>query len=504
MRCFYVIERIMLAIVLRILRVVRRLLQSEPRMFALLGAPICQPTLAWIGRMKAFQVYLKGRRECPAYQNFLADQHASSIKHSKELSILPATTKENYVKQYDIESRCYGGRIPSKGVVIDESSGSSGVPNSWIRGPEERSSVKAIMQLSYALMFDKQDFFILNCFALGPWATGMNVSMSLVDVAIMKSIGPDKTKLENALKQFGPKYRYLIAGYPPFVKNFVDTTTLDLRQYDLHLVLGGEGMSEGLRAYFGKWFKSVFSSYGASDLEINIGAETEFTIALRQTCWKDAALSKTLFGREDPPMIFQYNPLDYLIEQNADGELIFTIARLANVSPKIRYNLRDRGGVYRHAHLIKKLQNLGINLAGLTKRTVSFPILYVYGRNDLSVPFFGCKIFTSDLDHIIHEDPLLAKHLNSFQIQNEEDKQFNRQLHLHLEQSEGSTEPLEELHLHDVFYNGLMQVNQDFREITKMITPQHVRVTIHPYGTGPFANRDIRIKNRYVEPNSAL
>ena len=76
------------------------------------------------------------------------------------------------------------------------------------------------------------------------------------------------------------------------------------------------------------------------------------------------------------------------------------------------------------------------------------------------------------------------------------DAQFNRLLHLHLEQAEGSTETLGDLH--DVFYQGLARVNQDFREITKMITPQHVRVTLYPYGTGPFASRDIRVKSRYV------
>jgi phenylacetate-CoA ligase len=325
--------------------------------------------------------------------------------------------------------------------------------------------------------------------------------MSLVDVAIMKSIGPDKAKLENALKQFGPKYRYLIAGYPPFVKNFVDTTTLDLRPYELHLIVGGEGISEGLREYFGKWFKSIFSSYGASDLEINIGAETAFTIAMRQLCWKDGAISKALFGREDPPMIFQYNPLDYVIEQDANGEVIFTIARLANVAPKIRYNLQDRGGVHTHADLLQKLKNLNVDPSRLAKRASSFPILHIYGRSDLSVPFFGCKVFPTDMEHIIGEDRILVKHLNSFQIQNEEDEQFNRRLHLHLERSEGSVESLDESWLHQVFYNGLMRVNQDFREITKMIVPEQVRVTLHVYGTGPFAGRDIRIKNRYVAAN---
>jgi phenylacetate-CoA ligase len=255
-------------------------------------------------------------------------------------------------------------------------------------------------------------------------------------------------------------------------------------------------MSEGLRGYFGKWFQSVHSSYGASDLEINIAAETELTIALRQLCWKSPAISQAVFGRENPPMIFQYNPLDYVIEQGPEGELIFTIARLVNVAPKIRYNLHDRGGVWRYADLKSYLAKLGIDVTSIAKQAGRFPLLYVYGRNDLSVPFFGCKVFPTDLDQIIHQDPRLAKHLNSFQIENVEDERFNRQLHLRLEQAEGSSEPLGDLH--DVFFEGLIRVNQDFREITKMITPNHVRVTLYAYGQGPFANRDIRVKCRYV------
>jgi phenylacetate-CoA ligase len=490
------ISRILLRISLATLGALRRILQSEPRFLGLLGAQALQPVLVWIGSIKAWEVYLKASRDCPAYRTFLSDQHASSVGNPRDLSLLPVTTKENYVSKYGIQARCYGGRIPSKGVVIDESSGSSGTPNNWVRGPAERDSVKAIIQLSYSQRFKGGDFFILNCFALGPWATGMNVSMSLVDLGIMKSIGPDKAKLENALRLFGTGYRYLVTGYPPFMKNFLDTATLDLSEYEMHLIVGGEGMSEGLRGYFAKWFKSVYSSYGASDLEINIGAETEFTIALRQLCWKNPAVSQTLFGRENPPMIFQYNPLDYIIEQSPEGELIFTIARLVNVAPKIRYNLHDSGGVWRFADLKSNLLKLSIDTDSLAKDAGSFPLLYVYGRNDLSVPFFGCKVFPTDLDHIIHQDPRLAKHINSFQIQNVEDEQFNRLLYVHLEQAEGSTEELGDLH--DVFYNGLASVNQDFREITKMITPNHVRVTLYAYGKGPFEGRDIRVKSRYV------
>jgi phenylacetate-CoA ligase len=94
-------------------------------------------------------------------------------------------------------------------VVIDESSGSSGVPNNWVRSAEEREDVKRILQLNYQLIYRDSCCILLNCFALR-WATGMNVSMSLVDVGILKSIGPDQKKLENTLEIFGRDYRYLV------------------------------------------------------------------------------------------------------------------------------------------------------------------------------------------------------------------------------------------------------------------------------------------------------
>ena len=42
--------------------------------------------------------------------------------------------------------------------------------------------------------------FVINAFALGPWATGMSVSMSIVDVSVLKSTGPDIAKIVNTLK----------------------------------------------------------------------------------------------------------------------------------------------------------------------------------------------------------------------------------------------------------------------------------------------------------------
>ncbi len=357
----------------------RRFINWSPPLYALMNTGAVQPLLAFLGRIKARGVYEKARRHAPAYRAFLAGQGV----RIRALEDVPVTDKANYVKAYSVEERCYGGRIPPVGSVIDESSGSSGVPNNWVRGPEERARATRDLQLNYGLMFGDANYFLINCFALGPWATGMNVSMSLSNVGILKSIGPDREKLENTLRLFGPKYRYLIFGYPPFIKQFVDNTDLPLASYDLHAVIGGEGISEALRAHLMESFKTVLSSYGASDLEINLATETELTIALRKACMQDRSLCMRLFGRETPPMIFQYNPIDHYIESTDEGELLFTITRLATAAPKVRYNLHDSGGIITYKQLQMVLTQYSGHAAVKPQRVSHFPVLYLFGRSDM-------------------------------------------------------------------------------------------------------------------------
>lgn len=483
---------------IRSLWLIRWALGADGRTYLILFAPRLQPFLAFVGRVRAFAVFERARRECPAYREFLKAENYQS-ENVWRLENVPVMTKENYVKKYTLEERCYGGAIPAPGSVIDESSGSSGVPNNWVRSASERKDVKRVLQLNYEIIYNDKSCILLNCFALGPWATGMNVSMSLANVGILKSIGPEAKKLENTLRLFGAKYRYLIFGYPPFLKAWLDETELDLSLYRIDAVVGGEGMSEGLRSHFLKFFNSVVSSYGASDLEINIGVETELTIALRRLCFQNRSLSEKLFGRETPPMIFQYNAADYIIETNAEGELIFTITRFEGAAPKIRYNLRDSGGCYVYEDLSAHLKSEGFEIAELAERQSAFPILFVHGRNDLSVPFYGAKIFPHDLEEIINTNPALVGRINSFQIKSDESPDLKRTLKIHLEKVRLPKNDLpagEELH--ELIFAELCRVNQDFREVTKMFDRNQVEIYLHDFETDMFAGRDIRIKNKYI------
>jgi phenylacetate-CoA ligase len=497
------IELTLLHLVLTPLAWLRRTLELRPTTYAPLMLPQAQPLLEAIGDLRLRVLYLKARKACPAYAKFL---RASGYRERRpwRLADVPVTTKENYVKAYSIESRCFGGRLGGRGDVIDESSGSSGMPNNWVRNARERADVKRILQLSYGLLHGDPRCELLNCFALGPWATGMNVSMSLADVGILKSIGPDAKKLENTLRLFGPDYRYIVFGYPPFLKAFVDATDLDLAAYTIDLVVGGEGISESLRAYLRKRFRSVVLSYGASDLEINIGVETEWTIALRARCAGDPDLCRALFGRDTPPMIFQYNALDYRVETTPEGEMVFTICRDSGAAPKLRYNLKDIGGAYTYRALTEKLAARGVAASSLAACFGCFPILYVYGRSDLTAAFYGAKVYPADVEATLLQHPALARAISSFQFSSYEDERVNRRLAIALELAtdlapEALAVAATELPV--VFYRGLAKSNQDFREVSRLFGADAIEVTLFPNGTGPFAGADIRTKRQYIKPS---
>lgn len=460
-------------------------------------------------KWKALDVFESAKETVPAYKDFIKNNMKDTITFKglePNLSCIPVTDKENYVRKYTIEQRCIDGIIPPRGTVIDESSGTSGKANNWVRGPHEREEIKRLLKHSMRYAVGNDPIFIINAFALGPWATGMNVSMSLVDVAILKSIGPDIKKIENTLLTFGPKYRYVIMGYPPFLKTLVDTAQVNWHEYNCLAIFGGEGMSEGMRWYLSRAFSKVFGSYGASDLEINIGSENDFTVSLRKLLTENKSLAQDLLlnNIHSYPMIFQYNPYDYLIETNDHNELIVTICRQTNRAPKIRYNIHDVGQVYQFSDLIRKLERNGIKIKDTFTSFTDLPLLFVYGRADSSVAYYGCKITPQNIEDTLFAFPELSHRINSFTILTEEDEQANKKLTIAFEQLPNHHLTNEILQQHyDQFFEKLAQVNQDFRESIKMV-PEDFKPTLelHSYSEGPFAVNDIRLKKHYIQKKS--
>ena len=100
---------------------------------------------------------------------------------------------------------------------------------------------------------------------------------------------------------------------------------------------------------------------------------------------------------------------------------------------RLRTVPHDLGGTLTHERAAAKLATKGLNISELAKPQSHFPLLFVYGRSDLTVPFFGAKVYPTDIEEIINSDPDLARQLNSFQISSYEDESINRRLKICLE-----------------------------------------------------------------------
>jgi phenylacetate-CoA ligase len=202
-------------------------------------------TACWI---RAGKEFLHAYARVPAYKKFLKDNNWScSSTNIEEIFLsLPVMDKKNYVLAYTTEERCLDGEFLKEGVVIDESSGSTGIPFNWVRSARERETVKGVIGVYLRYCFGDQKYIVLNLFSMGAWATGFNMALASQSLGVVKSVGPDIDKILSTMRFFGNKYPYILNGYPPFLKHLMDEGEkrgFNWKDYTIHVLVGGEGMS---------------------------------------------------------------------------------------------------------------------------------------------------------------------------------------------------------------------------------------------------------------------
>lgn len=455
-----------------------------------------------LGRVRAVRLYRRAVRQVPAYRDYIR-KHPH---HGPKVGLLTATLgdvpemdKQSYIKQYPLVDKIWHGKLPTSGIMFDESSGSSGTPTSWVRGYKERRFTQRIMQVSYRHFIEDRNPIVINTFSMGAWATGLNTTLSLLGVSRVKSTGPDIVKVIDTLKELGSDFEYVITGYPPFLKQVTESPDIDWHKYHIAAIYGGEGISESMRASLLHYYSDVIGSYGASDLEINIAHESKFTIALRQALIHDKRLRDALVtqNRGIIPSVFQYNPYDYLVETNKQGELLVTICRLENLSPRIRYNIHDLGHVEQFYDLKKKLIALGrkdlFDLAEL-----DFAVLFHYGRSDLSVDYNGAVVGPEEIKQIINESTDFASLIESFRLISYEDKQAHKHLLIAAELREGKkiARAVSDMLL-DHIVEQLQVMNLDFKSAHRT-APLKPEIRMYKYAEGIFDQAHQKLKNDYV------
>jgi len=470
------------------------------------------------GRLRAERTAWRATTSVPAYADFLASSRVdpAAMAPLGILRRLPETDKASYIDRYPIEERCVGGAFPFPGTTIDESSGSTGRPYDWLRGARERSVAHRNIGFFARYCFGPEPLITLNALSMGAWAAGINMSLGMNRHGVVKSIGPDTERILTTLRRFGPRYRYQVGGYPPFLKLLLDVGDdegFPWSDYELYGTVGGEGMTEELREYLLTRFRCVYSGYGATDLEVGIAAETPVSVAVRRIARARPDIREALFG-DDPrlPMVFQYNPLIHWIEVTRDRELVFTISRNDLVAPRIRYAIHDQGGTRSFPHMEAVLRRFGFELRKLGDApeswgphgrlpwvdVVPLPFLWVNGRRDATISLMGANIYPEDVESLLYDQPDIARALRSFQLRIGSDESGTPRPVVDLELDDPNAVDLDRLarlavHLRD----GLADVNRDIRQSLAEY-PAALLPLVMPYGQGegPFAADRGRIKQR--------
>jgi phenylacetate-CoA ligase len=275
-----------------------------------------------------------------------------------------------------------------------------------------------------------------------------------------------------------------------------------LERYQLMALLGGEGMTEGLRDYLTPIFNPVYSGYGATDIEIGLAGESPLSVGIRRLARRDERVRRALFG-DDPrlPMVFQYNPLQHHISVNAQRELIFTINRLDVLAPRIAYNIHDEGGVARYDDMAARLRAVGVEPAALCPpgfAPVRLPFMWIYGRKDSTVSVMGANMYPEDIEQALYDEPELAAVTRSFCLGLLEQPDGGVRPQFSFEITSAITPELQAAF--EARITARMQaMNTDFREAMHehpaAVTPV---IQLCPPGTGPFTADAMKIKQTRI------
>ena len=351
----------------------------------------------------------------PAYQQFLQANAVvtDSVDTFEGFARLPLTDKANYMREFALPERCKGGSL----INCDRlavSSGSTGTPTFWPRAMVDELDVALRFEQVFRQSFHAHELNTLAvvCFPLGNWVGGVftaSCCWHLAQKAYPLTVATPGNKPEEIIRvvrEMSPYFdQTVLLGYPPFVKDVVNTGQaqgLEWGKFSVKFVFAGEVFSEEWRDLL---LQQVGSSspcqdsaslYGTADGGV-LGNETPLSIAIRRFLSNNPAVARELFGESRLPTLVQYDPISRFFEL-VDG---LTLAVTAdNGVPLIRYHIADRGGIKDHGDMLAFLKDHGLSTFdayGVDPENYRLPFVWVFGRADFTVSFYGANIYPENV-----------------------------------------------------------------------------------------------------------
>ncbi len=448
--------------------------------------------LTHIQRVKALRVVRQAADRVPAYRAFLEEHgwKAEDVRHIRwhDWEHLPIMDKASYVKAYPIEQRCLDGKLPTAGK-IDESGGSTGTPTEWVHSIDEERRLLASVGIYRQFWWTTHTPIILiNALSCGPWSGGITTTIILHTTMLVKTVGTDVQSVIRTLEQFGTRYTYIIAAYPLFITDLLETN-FPWKDYHIDFLTGGDPHSLAWQARVeAKTGGRVISAYGNSDVDVGIAIETPLTQYIRRAAQKEVALREALSWYGDIPMIFQYDPFTFLIEEEGH-ELIMTHLDPVKTLPAIRYNMHDEGKVLSYEMMVRLIETYApAYLSGFKKRHGKLPFLILDGRSDGTISLDGANVHPSEIEDIIFKE----KQAHKFKLVRRERPPY----FVILIELTRRAKPSRQLaqRLEKRILRELPQRNRDYAESLRANPHVAPHVMLIPYGSKAFRLEDRKYK----------
>jgi phenylacetate-CoA ligase len=380
------------------------------------------------GLPEALALLRRAAENVPAYGAMLkaAGLSLADIHDAADFAKLPLLNKGNYVQRFPLEALVEGGDLAACDFFA-VSSGSTGEPTVWPRGlhHEFPIAVRFEQVLRDNFRAHERRTLAVVCFALGSWVGGMYTTSCLRWVAakgyplLIVTPGNKIDEILRIVRRLAPDFEQTVLfGYPPFLKELVDAGRAEKIGWDkvnVRLVTAGEVFSETWRDLVlerldqDEGLNSIASLYGTADAGV-LGNETPLSVAIRRFLSEKPEAAQALFGEERLPTLCQYDPTSRYFEVAEGGTLAFSGD---NGAPLIRYHIADQGGIYSFEAMRAKLADYqfdpetAVAQAGLG-RARRLPFVYVFGRANFTLSFFGANIFPETISLAL-EKPSLSR-----------------------------------------------------------------------------------------------
>lgn len=467
-----------------------------------------KPAAYWerLGERQALKTFQLAAARVPAYQDFLKKNGVDAAKiHSIDdfKNHVPVMDKENYLRAYPLASLCVDGAL-HKSPMISVSSGSSGTPFFWPRGDHLDREGALVHELIFRAAFEihKKSTFVIVGFSMGSWIAGNYTAASVrafQSRGYKLNLATPGIEIEDALPliaQFKDHVdQIILAGYPPFIKDILDSATaagIELPLGRTRLLFAGEGFSHPWREAMLEKIGSTspltdaINIYGTADAAI-IGHETPASLAARNWCHTNPAVGEQIFGDERMPTLVQYHPYFKYLETSPENELIFT-SRAG--FPLVRYNIHDVGGIVPYDQMVDALAPSGFNAPEAWR----LPYAYLFGRKQLATTIYAVNIYLENIQAALaHTD---IRHLVSGKsvMGHSYDANWDQYWWIKAETAPGVVPTADlEKNLCNAVVETLTEKNSEFRRLYAAVGARAVpKVTVLPFGAPEF-----RVKNKH-------